>query len=162
MIRAYAVLRPRWPGPVRPVLVIAGDGPDRPRLDATIADVGGDCVHMMGCIEDVHAVHEMSALFTMSLRSEGTSIGLLEAMSAQLCPVVTDVGGNAAVLGEGLRHRLCEPGSPEAMARAWRAALSAPEHMRRDATAARERVEREFSARKMVEQYAKVYLGGAP
>ncbi len=106
-----------------------------------------------------YAIFTRVLIFTMSSRSEGTSVSLLEAMAAGLCPVVTDVGGNAAVLGEELRHRLVPPEAPEALAAAWRAALNDPACRAADARAARRRVEARFGVDVMVRQYETTYEG---
>jgi len=163
MIEAFALLRARWSGPqAAPVLVIAGDGPDRERLERLVTARGLDrCARLIGWREDVHALHEAFTLFTMSSRSEGTSIGLLEAMSAELCPVVTAVGGNPDVLGPALRHRLCESENPEALADAWMSALSNDQQRTADGIAARQRVEGAFSLRAMVDAHEAIYLRGA-
>ncbi|MBA4159828.1 MAG: glycosyltransferase, partial [Gemmatimonadetes bacterium] len=92
-------------------------------------------------------------------RSEGTSVSLLEAMSAGLCPVITEVGGNAAVLGPDLRHRLVPPEDASALASAWRAALTASRAREADARAARERVKEHFGLQAMVARYQELYLG---
>ena len=97
------------------------------------------------------------SIFTMGSRSEGTSVSLLEAMSAGLCPVVTNVGGNAAVLGPALQHRLVPPVNPDALAAAWTAALTDDARRAADARAARERVLAEFSVGAMVRGYAATY-----
>ena len=80
-------------------------------------------------------------------------------MSAGLCPVVTDVGGNAAVLGPGLAHRLVPPREPAALAAAWTAALADPGRRQADAAAARRRVQDAFSLRTMVRRYEALYRG---
>ena len=95
----------------------------------------------------------------MSSRSEGTSVSLLEAMSSGLCPVVTHVGGNAAVLGDGLRHRLLAPENPEALAAAWLDALGHPAARSGDAAQARARVQANFGLEAMVRRYEALYEG---
>ena len=97
----------------------------------------------------------------MSSHSEGTSVSLLEAMSAQLCPIVTDVGGNAAVLGSILRHRLVPPRDPSALAAVWRDALAEPGRRSADAAAARARVLEAFTLDAMVRAYERLYEGKA-
>jgi glycosyltransferase involved in cell wall biosynthesis len=161
MIEAFGHLLQSWPSGPRPALVIAGDGPDQPRLKEVVARYGleGD-VHLLGWRNDIDDLHAAFTVFTMSSRSEGTSIALLEAMSAGLCPVVTDVGGNAHVLGEGLAHRLCVPEDPGALVTAWRRALADPEARERDGRVARKRVVEQFSVRKMVEEHALLYEEG--
>jgi glycosyltransferase involved in cell wall biosynthesis len=93
----------------------------------------------------------------MSSRSEGTSVSLLEAMSAGLCPVVTDVGGNAAVLGDGLRHRLVPTERPDALATAWLDALTDCERRQADGAAGRVRVTQKFPLDTMVQEYERLY-----
>lgn len=160
LIDAFAELRARWTDGPGPVLVIAGDGPEHTRLANTIrtlpADIAAD-VHLLGWRTDVHDLLASFDLFALCSRSEGTSVSLLEAMSAGVCPVVTNVGGNADVLGDALVHRLTPSGDPPAFARMLDAALRVPAHRRRDGLAARQRVESAFSLDAMVGAYERLY-----
>ncbi len=163
MVDAFAHLMRSWTGAGRPVLVIAGDGSERGALVERAAGAGiADDVRWMGWRDDIHTLHSAFDLFTMSSHSEGTSVSLLEAMSAQLCPIVTDVGGNAAVLGLTLRHRLVAPRDPGALATAWRDALVDPSRRSADAAAARARVLEAFTLDVMVRAYERLYEGKAP
>jgi glycosyltransferase involved in cell wall biosynthesis len=158
MLQAFARLRQEWTDGEPPVLVIAGDGAERERLERFVADSGlAAGVHLLGWRDDLHDLHAAFTLFTMASRSEGTSVSLLEAMSSGVCPVVTDVGGNRAVLGPLLEHRLVPPDDPAALASAWRRALSNAEARVRDAAAARGRVEAAFSLEAMVRRYEALY-----
>lgn len=161
MLRAFAALRAEWSGATAtPVLVLVGEGTERARLEALARECGlGRHVHFLGWRDDIAELHAAFTLFTMSSRSEGTSVSLLEAMSAGLCPVVTDVGGNAAVLGDALRHRLVPSESPPALAAAWREALGGPARLEADARAARQRVESAFGLEAMVRAYEALYAG---
>lgn len=158
MVEAFALLRRDWAGSGAPVLVVGGEGAERPRLEEMVRTHGlGGAVHLLGWRDDIHDLHAAFTLFTMSSRSEGTSVSLLEAMSAGLCPVVTDVGGNAAVLGEELRHRLVPSERPDLLADAWRRALCRADERVRDGERARRRVMREFSLEAMVRAYEALY-----
>lgn len=158
MLEAYARLLARWSGSVRPLLVLAGEGSERARLETIIrARALGEGVRLLGWRDDVHDLLSAFALFTMSSRSEGTSVSLLEAMSSGLCPVVTDVGGNAAVLGRSLAHRLVPARDAEALATNWLGALTGGERKSVDGRAARERVEQAFSLTRMVQRYQDLY-----
>jgi glycosyltransferase involved in cell wall biosynthesis len=121
----------------------------------------GDAVRWLGWTDDVRDVLAEATAFTLSSRSEGTSISLLEAMSLEVCPVVTAVGGNPAVLGGELAHRLVPSGDVAGLANAYRSVLANDGERRRDAVQARRRVEAEFSLAAMVRAYAKIYVGGA-
>jgi glycosyltransferase involved in cell wall biosynthesis len=164
MVRAMASLVHRSDDArPRPVLVLAGDGSERGRVEALAREMGiGERVRFLGWRDDVHALHAAFGVFTLSSHSEGTSVSLLEAMSAGICPVVTDVGGNAAVLGTGLRHRLVAPAQPEALANAWAAALADARAREADGRAARARVAERFSLETMVAAYESIYAGPLP
>jgi glycosyltransferase involved in cell wall biosynthesis len=158
MLAAYGELRARWSGPEpAPVLVVGGDGPDSEGLQSRARSQGLEGAFLLGWRDDVEALHASFTLFTMSSRSEGTSVSLLEAMSAGLCPVVTDVGGNRAVLGTDLQHRLVPSEDPAALAAAWQSALTDEQSRRRDAAEARCRIERAFSLDAMVRSYEALY-----
>ena len=145
---------------VVPALIIAGDGSLRADLERRVDDLGlaGD-VRLPGWVDDVAALLEEADLFVLASHSEGTSISLLEAMAAGVCPLVTDVGGNADVLGDALSHRLAPPGDPEALAGALRRALADPVARARDGRAARERADRRYGVDAMAEGYAAAYEG---
>ena len=162
MLQAFAQLRAGWSDDhgAPPSLVLVGDGPERDRLAALIEQLRlGDAARLAGWRGDVENVYPALDIFTLSSWSEGTSLGLLEAMSSGVCPVVTDVGGSGAAVGEALRHRLVPSGNPAALAAAWRDALSDPARRARDAAAGRRRVEQAFGVDAMVREYERIYRG---
>lgn len=160
-IHALRLLLDGWTEGPPPVLLVAGGGSQHGRLLDLARRTGiADRVVLPGWRDDLDRLHGTFTLFTMSSHSEGTSVSLLEAMSAGLCPVVTDAGGNADVLGPALRHRLVRPGDPAALARAWSDALRHPAARADDAAAARSRVAAHFCARAMTRRYEALYAGG--
>jgi glycosyltransferase involved in cell wall biosynthesis len=163
MLQAFARLRAGWSAArgAPPTLVLVGDGPERARLAALIEQLGlRDAARLAGWRKDVENIYPALDIFTLSSWSEGTSLGLLEAMSSGVCPVVTDVGGSAVALGEALRHRLVPPGNPAALAAAWGDALGDGARRTRDAAAGRRRVEQVFGVDVMVREYERIYSGG--
>jgi glycosyltransferase involved in cell wall biosynthesis len=139
-------------------LVIVGDGPERKRLTERVAQSQQrERIHLTGWAGDIEGVLRTFDLFTMTSWSEGTSMSLLEAMSTGLCPVVTDVGGNADVLGAKLHHRLVKPGSSEEIAAAWQGAIDDTHRLRADGKLARERVVEQFSVDAMAAAYENLY-----
>jgi glycosyltransferase involved in cell wall biosynthesis len=158
MIEALEQLSPGVHGSAPPVLVIVGDGTEMPRLRGRVVErhLEGR-VRLVGWRTSVVSLMSGFTLFSLSSTSEGTSVSLLEAMGSGLCPVVTDVGGNAAVLGEALRHRLVPAGDPGALARAWSAALADEARRAADGAEARRRVIAGFSLDAMVDRYELLY-----
>lgn len=163
MVDAYAALRRQWSDGAPPYLVIAGDGSERPMLTERAERAGiADRLRWLGWRDDIHRLHAAFTIFSMSSHSEGTSVSLLEAMAAGLCPIVTNVGGNGAVVGQALRHRLVEPANPEALATAWLTALRDPAALAADRRAARERVLSEYTLEAMVRAYERAYRRQPP
>jgi len=160
MLRAFHRLQAEWQDRPAPFLLLAGDGPERASLAALVDELGlQGTARLLGWRDDVEDLHAAFSLFTMSSLSEGTSMSLLEAMSAGLCPVVTDVGGNRAILGERLRHLLAPSGDPVALASAWHSALTNPAGRKADSHAARERVRESFALERTVREYERIYHG---
>ena len=161
MVRAFARLRAKWSLSPAPVLVLVGEGSERQSLERSASELGiRDGVHFVGWRSDIERIAQSFTVFTMSSRSEGTSVSLLEAMSSGLCPVVTDVGGNSAVLGPDLKHRLVAPSNPEALADALSRALVDRESREKDALTARDRVVSHFGLDAMVKRYEYLYASG--
>jgi glycosyltransferase involved in cell wall biosynthesis len=159
MIEAFAQFRALANG--RVALVIAGGGSQLEALRRQVLALGlSDNVHLLGWRDDLQDLLATFDLFTMSSRSEGTSVSLLEAMSSGLCPVVTDVGGNAAVLGDALAHRLVPPERPDLLAHAWQTAACHPDQRNADRERARQRVVESHSIRPMLSAYQNLYEAG--
>jgi glycosyltransferase involved in cell wall biosynthesis len=147
----------------RAVLVIGGEGSERRALEQQIDELGlRGRVRLLGWRNDIQDLLSAFSLFSMSSRSEGTSISLLEAMSAGLPPVVTDVGGNSAVLGEALTHCLVPFGDTAALADAWSRVLATPDHRQTYSAIARKRVVAEFGVRAVARRYEELYVRLAP
>lgn len=142
----------------RPLLVLVGDGSERGRLEELARTLGiAGRVRFLGWRDEVERLYGAFDLFTLTSRSEGTSISLLEAMSSELCPVVTDVGGNRSVLGPDLASLLVPSEDDAALAAAWRRHLLDAELRRSMGRRARTRVQSEFSLGRMVENHIDIY-----
>lgn len=139
-------------------LTLAGDGPERQRLEALSADLGlGEAIRFAGHQKDVRQLLAASDVFVMASSSEGVSLSILEAMAASLPVVATAVGGNHEVVADGETGILVPAGSPEALADALLAVLDDPDRARRLGAAGRLRVEERFSLSKMVSRYEDLY-----
>ena len=163
MIQAFAKLQEKWRDGPKPILLLAGDGSERSRLRQLAGDLGvADQARFLGWRDDPGDLLEAFTIFTMSSHSEGTSVSLLEAMSSGVCPVVTDVGGNRAVLGPDLVHRLLAPGAPEQLAESWRDALRDAPRRISDGAKARARVVERHGVATMVAAYERRYAEVLP
>jgi glycosyltransferase involved in cell wall biosynthesis len=80
-------------------LAIAGDGPERARLEALAGSLGADA-RFLGFRDDLARVYAGLDALLLPSRSEGTPLALVEAMASGCACVAARVGGVAGVLGE--------------------------------------------------------------
>jgi glycosyltransferase involved in cell wall biosynthesis len=115
LLEALARLAPREPG-VR--LLVVGDGPERPALEARsrAPDLKGR-VTFTGNRDDVPRLLRSSDLAALASLREGFSNVVLECLAAGLPLVVTDVGGNREAMDGERTGLLVPPRDPQALAR---------------------------------------------
>ncbi|MGL6095605.1 MAG: glycosyltransferase [Fimbriiglobus sp.] len=81
------------------VLLMVGDGPKRPDLEALAAELGiGSRVRFLGVRADVPEVLRAASVFGLTSVSEAASLTLLEAMATGIPVAVTAVGGNPEIV----------------------------------------------------------------
>lgn len=100
--------------------VIAGDGPERARLESLADDKGiGKNVHFIGSTNDVVGVLSMVDMFSLSSHNEASPVSIMEALSCKRPVVATDVGSIDESVVEGETGFLVPPDDAEAMAACW-------------------------------------------
>ncbi len=136
-------------------VVIVGDGPARPALDAALAPLG-DRGHALGRRMDVDRLLPAFDVFALSSISEGLPLVVPEAMAAGLPIVSTRVGGLADVVDDGVTGLLCPV--DEAALRACLAELGADRARARQMGArGREVALSRYSAERMLDDYLALY-----
>lgn len=117
-------------------LTIAGEGPERARLEALAQQLGlADRLHLPGHCDALDPLLAQANLFALSSDYEGVPSAVIEALAAGL-PVVATMccGSIAALLGHGALGQLVPVGDVAAFGQALARARSLPF----DATAARD------------------------
>ncbi|HEY7133460.1 MAG TPA: glycosyltransferase [Acidimicrobiia bacterium] len=126
-------------------LVVAGDGPDRPGLEALTRQLGlTDRVRFLGAqgrLEVAHLLRDAYALVVPSLIAgdgdrEGTSVVLSEGVAAGVPVIASDTGGLGERVTGGVDGVLVAPGDADALATAIRWSLDHPDDLSRIAAAA--------------------------
>jgi len=136
--------------------VIAGDGPERARLEEQCGRQGlGSTVRFLGHVDDVTAVYQGLDLFVLPSRSEGLPNALLEALRADVPVVSTTVGAVPEVVGSSAAARLVPPGSPSALADAIQEVIG--EGDTPAAAAARREVVQRFTLERRVAAHLELY-----
>ncbi|MDD2860895.1 MAG: glycosyltransferase [Acidiphilium sp.] len=116
LIRAFAIARARHP--MR--LIMLGEGPMRPRLEALIAEYGlADAVQMPGYVANPLPWFAAATGFVLASRYEGFGNVLVEAMACGTPVISTNCPhGPAEILDNGTYGTLVPPGDIEALAEA--------------------------------------------
>ncbi|MEN9799774.1 MAG: hypothetical protein RL653_3471 [Pseudomonadota bacterium] len=98
-------------------LVLLGDGPERPALEAFIeAQRLGPHVHLLGEQRDVAHVLQEASVFLLPSEVESFGLAAAEAMSCGVPVIASDVGGLPEVIAHGKTGFLHPVGDVEAMA----------------------------------------------
>ena len=114
MINAWPIVLDQIPGSR---LVLVGDGPERPQLEALVRDLKLDgSVSLPGSMADPAVELRRSDLFVLPSREEGMSIALLEAMALRIPIVASDIPGNRVLITPGVHGRLAPPDDPLTLA----------------------------------------------
>jgi glycosyltransferase involved in cell wall biosynthesis len=125
-------------------LLVAGDGPARPAVEAALAPLGSERVRYLGQLDETDIATCLSAadLCLWPAINEAYGMALLEAQAAGLPVVAGAVGGVPSILVDGVTGLLATPGEPGVFAAAARALIEAPAQRASMAVAARENVRR--------------------
>jgi len=150
--RVAGVLR-RWR------LVIAGEGSERPRLEAFINQHPDwkARVSLLGTTERIPELLNAMDIYLLPSISEGISNSLLEAMSCELPVIATERGGNPEVVVDGKSGLLFPAGDTAKLAEQLLLLEGSPEMRAQLAKQAVSRVRQEFSIDSMVRNYARLY-----
>jgi glycosyltransferase involved in cell wall biosynthesis len=155
MIEAMASIVPQYPE-VHALFI--GDGGLRQELQAQVKRLNlCDHIHFLGNRYDVPELLAASDLFVLPSLWEGLAMALLEAMATGLPIVATEVSGTVEVMVPDETGILVPPGDATKLAEAIQQLLSDPERGQAMGTAARCRVEMEFSARKQADEHLMLY-----
>lgn len=124
---------------------IAGEGPERARLEALAAelDLGGR-VRLAGWRDDLPAFLAEGDLFAFPSHQEGFPLVLLQAMAAGLPIVSSAIDGPNEMLADGRTGLLVPDADPAALADALAALAADPARARALGAAARAVVERDY------------------
>ncbi len=140
-------------------LVIVGDGPERRRIEASIAArklrARVSLAGQKASAEPYYAVADVAVLSSLS---EGSPNALLEAMAAGVPAVATRVGGVPEIASDGETALLVEPRDEASMAEAIAKLLSEPDFARAIAGRAQRHVSEHHSPEARMQRLLSIYM----
>jgi len=155
LIEAMALILKHQP---EAALVLAGEGPERERLNLLASTFGLESrVSMPGFVEDVAELLADAAVVAIPSLEEGQGIVALEAMAAGVPVVATQVGGLMETITHEETGLLVPASDPATLADAILRFLRDDSLRNRLVAAARKRVEDQYTVGKMVDRTAGLY-----
>jgi len=140
------------------VLVLIGDGPERPRVLQRADELGvREKVLFLGKHTSVHELLACADLFLLPSASESFGLVTLEAMACGAPVVASNVGGLSEVIDHGTTGYTFEVGDIDGMAEAGLRILGDDDYWRSISEAGRIVAEERFSAERVVPQYERYY-----
>jgi glycosyltransferase involved in cell wall biosynthesis len=146
-----AVARARSEGGRRLRGLVAGDGPERERLERLVAGVGG--VALLGSRGDVPDLIAACDAVALLSEAEALPMSILEAMALARPVVTSDVGGVAEAVADGETGIVVPPGDTAAAAAALATLAADPAAARAMGERGRTRQRERFDGDAMVDGY---------
>ncbi|MGZ8528178.1 MAG: glycosyltransferase [Candidatus Limnocylindrales bacterium] len=152
VIEALALVADR-----RARLVILGDGPERPGLEALAERLGvRDRVHLAGFIRDVRPVIASADALVLASYREGLARSIMEALALEVPVIASTARGNRELVGpdSGI---VVPVGDPRALAAAMDRLIDDPEESRRMGARGRARMIERFDVQAVIRDHEAMY-----
>ena len=146
---------------LRFVCVIAGDGPERERLEALVQDLHLEQeVQLLGQLvrDEVNRLYEHADLVVLTSRSEGIPLTLMEAMAHEKLVLAPAITGIPELILDGETGFLYRPGSLDDFISKIELVSSAPSGSSNVCRNAREHVVRNFNRGKNLSAFCDLLL----
>jgi len=139
-------------------LLLVGEGPDLPKLQAKIESLGlSERVHFLGKQEDVAQIISVADLLLLPSEKESFGLVALEAMACGVPTVGTRTGGIPELVIHGECGFLAPVGDTEAMADYALRLLTDDALYARFREACLRRARNEFNSERIIDQYEQIY-----
>ncbi len=162
LIKAIRLLYNDYKLPTKPQFLIIGEGDERYYLEKLIKDFGlEDKVFLVGFIENSARYLKAFDFFVLPSVKEGLPYTLLEAMAAGLLIVATRVGGVSEIITDKSDGFLIESQNERALANKIFDLIQDvlyDENINEVKEQAKNKIKREFSLARMIEETKKVYF----
>ena len=155
LVRGFAAAREGHP---ELKLIIAGEGPERPALEALAEELGvRGAVTLAGWLDDMEEFYSALDINTLSSLSETFPYALTEGAAYRLPTVASAVGGIPRLIEDGKTGFLFAPGDWEKLGARLAQLASDPGLRERLGAAVHERAAREFSVEATCREQRAVY-----
>jgi glycosyltransferase involved in cell wall biosynthesis len=137
--------------------VIVGDGPERPRIEGWIAELGLQrSVHLLGTRSDTPQILAAWDAFALTSHNEANPVSILEALACEVPVVATRVGSIPETVVPEETGYLATPGNAEEIAGHVLRLIADPKHAKQLGATGRRRVVERWSLAAMVRGYTEL------
>jgi N-acetyl-alpha-D-glucosaminyl L-malate synthase BshA len=159
IVRVFAEVNREVPS----VLVMIGDGPDRPAAEEEARMLGvADSVSFLGKLDQIAPLLAAADLFLLPSQSESFGLSALEALASGVPVIGTNAGGLPEVVRDGETGVLCGVGDIPGMAAASLEILQAPKRWAEMSKLAAADARERFSRDAIVSKYESLYRTSLP
>ena len=154
VVRIFAKVQAAIPS----VLVMVGDGPERPAAEDEARSLGvGNSVYFLGKIETVAPLLASADVFLLPTSSESFGLSALEAIASGVPVVGTDSGGLPEVVTNGVTGLLYPVGDIDSMAAGVLSIVTDPRRQADMGAAGEDDARKRFALDTVVSQYEDLY-----
>lgn len=154
LLRAWKIVEDALPSAQ---LCIAGEGPERPKLEELIRSLGLKNVRLPGFVQNISELLHNADVYVQPSAWEGFGLAVAEAMASALPVVVSDADSLPELVSHGKTGLVTPTGRPDDFARAILELLNHREKASALGQAARAEALARFSIERMVREYAAFY-----
>ena len=159
VVRIYAEVNRELPS----VLVMIGDGPDRPAAEEEARMLGVEhSVSFLGKLDQIAPLLAAADLFLLPSQNESFGLSALEALASGVPVVGSDAGGLPEVIRDGETGILCPAGDIPGMAAAALEILQDPKRWSEMSKLASKDARERFSRDAIVTKYESLYQRSLP
>ena len=159
VVRIFAEVNREVPS----VLVMIGDGPDRPAAEEEARILGVEqSVSFLGKLDQIAPLLAAADLFLLPSQSESFGLSALEALASGVPVVGSDAGGLPEVIRDGETGILCPAGDVPGMAAAALEILQDPKRWSEMSKLASRDARERFSRDAIVTKYESLYQRSLP
>ncbi len=139
-------------------LFFVGDGPEQDNINAAIKNLSlENKIFLLGERNDVHEILLTSDIFILPSESEGLSCSIIEAMSADLPCIVSNVGGNGELVSNEINGYVFDVDDINSLNNACNNLITHKDVREAMGAKGKERSENIFNLQSMTENYIKLY-----
>ncbi|MBU2472981.1 glycosyltransferase family 4 protein [Patescibacteria group bacterium] len=140
------------------ILIGSGENPDKEKLKSFIKKYNLKNIHLIEFIDNAASYLKAFDIFILPSIKEGLPYTILEAMSAEVPVIATDVGGIPEIIENNINGILIKPKNHKLIKEKILYLINNPEIAQKLAKNARQKVKKEFTLEKMIEETKNVYL----